>query len=361
MKYRTSALLAAVLLACILAPAAALEIEQGRMRLTLHEDNGRFSIYYLENIREDEYTPLLFNRDPRTSSLGLLLDNRIVTLGSSSDFEQEVKEEVEGASFVWENSRFEIRERFRFIRSSEEKLTDGVRIDITVSNVSGAARKVGVHYLFDTYLGERGNVHYTTSTGDTLTRETEYTGSVPDWWLSPAGEQHAFEGLRTVMDGGDLTPPDRIVFANWKRLNESTWNMQVQEERKYNLLPYSVNDSAACHFYEPELLQPGDSRTVSLILGTGSGYTVTAEDSETEQKDSAVEELTKKKGTDDKKPVSLEERLIRVNDLLKTIDKLLAAEEELTREKVEILEQSLQELKELEEPKGSSADDSGSR
>ena len=344
MKCRTAALLAVVLLIPVLS-SAALEITQGRMRLTLHEDTGRFSLAYLENIKDEQYTELLFSQDPRTSSLGVLLGNRIVTLGSSSDFSQRVEKRSDGAVFIWKNSRFEIRERFSFVRSSAEKLADGLRIDISIGNTSDTAQTVGVNYLFDTYLGERRTEHFLTSTGDALTRETEYVDSVPRWWLSPAPDAHSFPGLRVVTRGSSLTAPERIVFANWKRLSDSTWNMQVREERKFNLLPYSVNDSAVCHFYEPRRLVPGALRKVSFIIGTGKNYLETAARTAGQQESGEVEKLTETAGdSGTREPLRLEERLLRVNDILQAIDSLLESEEVPTGEKVEVLEQKLEEL-----------------
>jgi hypothetical protein len=319
----------------------ALDMRQGRMRMEIHEDSGRVSLYYLEEIKEERYTPLLFDRDPRTSFLGLLLDNRIVTLGSAADFRQSVEKQSDGAIIVWKNARLEIRQRLRFTRSKSQNLADGVRIEIRVRNLSQADTRVGIHYLFDTYLGEQQKVHFTTSAGDSLSRETAYTAEVPAWWRSPAPE-HGFDGLKGVMRGGSLTPPDRLVFANWKRLSESTWNLQVQENRKFNLLPYSVNDSAVALFYDQQLLAPGEERQVSLILGVGSDYGGDLRSAETGDEGSgSVEQLTVEENA---QPESLRERLIRLNDIIAAIDALIDSEEALTREKVEVLEQSLEEL-----------------
>jgi hypothetical protein len=348
MRQRTILFTAAVLLLFILQTASALEIRQGRIKVRIHEDNGRISVYYLEDIKEERYRSLLFRRDPRTTSLGLLMDNRIVTLGSSAEFEQTIRDQGNGAAIVWENSRFRVTERFRFVRSKEEGLADGIRVDITVRNVSEADRRVGIHYLFDTYLGERQKAHFITAAGDQLTRETEYSRSIPGWWLSPAPD-HPFDGMRVTVKGASLTPPDRIVFANWKRLNESTWNMQVQENRNFNLLPYSINDSAVAHFYEARLLSSGEERSVSFILGVGSGYASeeAQADSEENKEKRSVEELTtgEKQGGS---ALSPEERLLRINDILDAIDNLIEGKEELTGEKLEVLEQELRELQEAQ-------------
>ena len=45
---------------------------------------------------------------------------------------------------------------------------------------------------------------------------------------------------------------------------------RTDDMRDFNDLPYSVNDSAVCHFYNPQVLKKGESRKVVLIIGNRS-------------------------------------------------------------------------------------------
>ena len=64
----------------------ALEAKEGLMKILLIESSGRFNIYYLQDVSKGSYIPLLFERDPRTSSLNVLVDNKMYRLGESSEF-----------------------------------------------------------------------------------------------------------------------------------------------------------------------------------------------------------------------------------------------------------------------------------
>lgn len=328
-----------------------LTLEQGRLRLVLHEENGRFSLYYLEDIDQEEYVSLLFQRDPRTSSTGILLNNRVITLGSSNSFSQETTETSQGAQFSWTSSQIEVRQSFQFVKSNPSGLADGIKIDTIVINKSEDIQSVGVHYLFDTYLGEKRDAHFITSDNEQLESETGFSLQPPTYWVSPTAEKEGnFQGYISMLKGSGITLPDKVVFANWKRLSENLWNMQVQGNRNFNLLPYSINDSAVCQFYDPIKLAPGTSRTVSAVVGAYTGSPLQVNTSATAQNggEDFDQILSSTKSSDSGKSTQqlVREDLISVNDIISQINSLLSFPEDITDEKIEVIEKSLNNLRE---------------
>ncbi|MFW5727134.1 MAG: hypothetical protein ACOC2P_01935 [Spirochaetota bacterium] len=338
----------------ILLPTAlsSLTVEQGRVRLVLHEDSGRFSLYYLSDIDKDEYVSLLFQRDPRTSSTGILHNNRVITLGSSNVFTQQTTETSQGARFTWTSSQLEIHQDFRFVKSTNSGLADGIRIDTTIINKSEDIQSVGVHHLFDTYLGEKRDAHFITSDNEELESETGYSLRPPSYWVSPTEQESGkFKGLISMLKGSGITLPDKVVFANWKRLSENLWNMQVQSNRNFNLLPYSINDSAVCQFYDPIKLAAGDRRTITAALGafTGSPLQTTATESHSQTTESDLDQIlssTKSDSSGKSRQQLVREDLIAVNDIISQINSLLSFPEDISEEKIEVLEKSLNNLRE---------------
>src|SRR6056297_2281863 len=236
-------IVAPILILFILIPfsLSALTIDKGRIRLELHERTGRFSLYYLDDIQKEKYVSLLFERDPRTSSTGILLNNRVLTLGSSNEFSQKTEKTVDGARFVWSSPLLKITQSFSFVKSDSTSLVDGIAVRTEVQNLSEQIQSVGVHLLLDTHLGESSDTHFITSDNEKIQTETGYTHQMPLYWLSPV-EDKEFKGFQSVLKGNNISIPDRVVFSNWKRLSEALWNIEVQSRRNFNLLPYSIND-----------------------------------------------------------------------------------------------------------------------
>lgn len=327
---------------------SALTIEQGRLRLVLHEDNGRFSLYYLDDIEKERYVSLLFERDPRTSSTGLMLNNRIVTLGSSNMFQQKVERTVDGARFIWTSPSIEVEQRFRFVKSNPNGLADGMAITSTIRNKSEEIQEIGLSLLFDTYLGEDEDAHFVTSENEKLTGETGYSLQIPLYWLSPAQDKN-FKGFQSVLKGKNVSIPDKVVFSNWKRLSESLWNIQVQSNRNFNLLPYSINDSAVAQFYDPLKLASGAERTITALIGAYTSQALTLDDgsSASEESDSLDQTLVVGGETSEEDIRSLiRQDLIAVNDLIANIDSLLSFPDEINQDKIDVIKKALQNLDE---------------
>jgi len=248
------------------AAVAALDIDEGRLRLRLHAGIGRFSLYYLPDRPGAGYVPLLLDEDPRTTVLTLVEGNRAHRMGESAAFAEKLEKTDEGAVFVWTAKTLEVTERFAFVASPGSVLADGVRIDIFVRNVSETVRSVGLRYLFDTNLGEGSGLHFWTPAAARIDREqTVVPGEADPYWVS-AGSKGA-EGLQVMIAGAGITRPDKVVFANWKRLNEVSWTYETASTRNFNQLPYSINDSAAAQYYLPKDLAPGETLSATLVMG----------------------------------------------------------------------------------------------
>jgi hypothetical protein len=261
-------ILAACALVLCAGLAGALDLTEGRLRLTLHEGIGRFSLSYLSNSRESAYTPLLVAQDPRTSVLSIVVGNRVTRLGEGSEYSLTTERTTDGARFLWKSSLLTVTESFSFLASEGATAANGIRIDVEVKNTSRQDLTVGLRYLFDTYLGEASFLHFRTDAIPDVTRELTLSGdSMPRYWVSPLADDPEELGMQVMTSGEGITVPDKVVFANWKRLNDASWSYTTSTARNFNLLPYSVNDSAVSQYYEPKRLAKGASATVTLCLG----------------------------------------------------------------------------------------------
>ena len=271
--------LAAFLLAALLAaavPLGALELSNGKVKLTLHEGIGRFSLAGLVPSSGASFTPLLVAQDPRSSMVSLLVSDRVIRLGESSDFLETVEKTETGARFTWKSKQLVVTETFSFIGAPGEDAASGVRVDLQVANVSDRDVSVAVRYLFDTWLGEASSVHFRTDTVEGLTRELTVTKDErPAYWVSPLPDASDGFGFQCMLSGEGVTVPDRVVFANWKRLSDSAWSYTTSAARTFSQAPYSMNDSAVGQYYDARAIPRGGNMVVTLALGRASAAGLT--------------------------------------------------------------------------------------
>lgn len=255
----------AALLFLIAGTLGALDLSSGKIRLGLYPDTGRFSVYFEKS--SGLYVPLFSATDPRTSVLVLRVGDSYYRMGDSREFTTSVQKTAGGGTITWTSAELTVKEEFSFATSNGSTAADGVRIAIVIVNHSKRSLSVGAKVLIDTYLGEASHIHFTLPSGSDIASETQFLApKVPAFWLSPQDRQDTI-ALQCVTTGSGVTSPNRIVFANWKRLYDTDWAFTVVAGRAFNLLPYSINDDAVAMYYDPETLQPGTSRAIHLLLG----------------------------------------------------------------------------------------------
>ncbi len=326
-------------------PLGALEVQEGRIRLVLHEGIGRFSIYYLVNFKEKKYISFFVDQDPRTSVLSVVIGNRILRMGEAAGFHERVEKTQNGARFVWTSNLVRITEDFSFVASINSPLADGVKITLSIKNISEQNLTVGVRYLFDTYLGEESRIHFKTEQVSEITHETSiYKSNMVRYWLSPSSSGDF--AVESLLEGKGITTPDEVVFANWKRLNDSDWSYQTIATRNFNLLPYSINDSAVCQYYNPESLPKGATRKIVLLLGKydKDGYDLLGT-----KKTVQLNKILKKASVAGKDIndtyILAQADLNTINNLLDEIDNLLKSDS-ISQEKIDFINQILNDIKE---------------
>jgi hypothetical protein len=263
-----SRLLCAALLVLTAAGLPALEIQRGKLKLSVNEKNGRFVLYGSEDQVKPVWTPLFLADDPTTSKWKLQIADKVYVLGDDQGFATSVESTATGARITWTSKILVATLSLDFILSANSAVADGLKLDMTLVNVSSASVKAGIRWVLDTNLGEKKE-HFRLSSGDPVSNETKLEGSYPDFWDSPSAVDDAF-GL-IVMLGKGSTPPSRVIFANWKRLDESSWDSGFKQGREFNLLPYSFNDSAVAEYWDPQDIAPGLSREVVVAMGLQSG------------------------------------------------------------------------------------------
>jgi hypothetical protein len=236
----------------------------GRIKLTLNESTGRFVLYYLTDRAINRFEPLFSEQDPRTSSLSIMINERVYKLGEAPSFTTRIGGTQTNPALVFESPGMIVTEEFTFISVNGQSETTGVRINIRLENRGVRASNVGARFIIDTKLGESANTnvdHFTTSERG-IRSETLLDQKWPDkWWISHGSSY----GLMGSVSTDYSTGADFVHFANWKRLNDATWELQYNR-RNFTNPPYSINDSAVSYVFNPQRLPAGESRTYSVLL-----------------------------------------------------------------------------------------------
>jgi hypothetical protein len=331
----------------IAASAGAAEFVEGRIRLILNENTGRFSLYYMADIAREEYVPFFTDRDPRTSFLAIQVNDRNYRLGDSSAFKTSLGGPGTNPSLVFESPALRITEEFNFVKTSGSYLTNGVKITITITNKGRQQIQAGARFLIDTNLGEEG-LHFSTDKQEIRSEAQIGAGSEDAFWVS--GNDRF--GLMGSVSGEGITRPDLIHFANWKRLNDASWKIPFYQGRNFNLLPYSIGDSAVCYYYEPLAVGAGSARTITLILASKDENGFSGNLAEEPDQISRLIEISKapdsgtarspaKNDTDE----TMQADLVILRDLTSRLDEYIESDVSVSEEELAAIELVISRLK----------------
>ena len=325
-----------VLLSCAgLSILSALEIKEGRMRIVIDERNGRMAFYYLADMTRNQYVPLLYDQESRTSYPTLVIDERSYKLGESGDFRITVSRQSSGAQIEYRSSFCVVRQRIFFVSSTTSSLADGVSIHFDIENVSERDYSAGLRYLLDTWLGEKSGRHFTSPVSGALQGESQLSGEFQERWILSSGDS----GTLAVILDSPSTRPDRTLFANWKRINDAPWLFEANTTRGFTLLPYSINDSALALYYDPAPVRRGATRSITVVLGNETVSDLTNRVAETGASTATVF-TTLSEST----PLDLRADLITVRDFIRAINFLIDSGETPEQNELDSLSAMLERL-----------------
>ncbi len=307
------------------------DIDDATGRLFLSTVNGK------DDVEGDENSDLIFYDEPPSSYTVVYVDDELFVFGSAegvfSLFPVNRNSSVEA---VWENDLVRVRQIVTFVQRKGTGREEGVLIQYRAENKSKKKRSIGFRLLYDTYLGEKGQYHFELSDGRRISFETTLENkSLPALWRSQSEKNPAL-CLSGVLEGGIVTVPYKINFANFKTLQdhpEFDWVVpDTKRKRRFDNLPFSKDDSAVALYFKPVPVVPGGVREVNSVLGLCG-----TEDFILETSDTVVEVV---KSEDEKKPHEVQQKHEELSRLSQAdLDRII---KELKR--IELLHGSLDDI-----------------
>jgi hypothetical protein len=336
--------------------------ETGRLFLSAVQDE--------EDSREDDKNALLFFDTTPSSYAVIYIDDVAYRFGNNEGtLVVEKTPDKKSISAVWDVGSIRVVQITGFVRREKSGIEDGVQITYTILNRTEGARTIGMRILFDTYLGETSENHFTVSPGGGIQYETTFRGErLPGYWISKGTSESEGACLKGVLKGKMVTAPDEIIFANYAFLQQHLFPFPVRKWNSFDMLPFSKNDSAVALQYTAVEVPAGGRRVISTLLGK-CGEGEYGEYKTSGEKLPGDEETPALSGEEEKEahlstPPELDTDLIKtemeeigelqntvdsINTLIDRIDELLLdSGENIDEEDLFLLKRKLEELKKPE-------------
>lgn len=246
-------------------PAATASSDNLRL---LFDSRGGFKLFHFDT-SDNSYHPLLNPAVDAPVNLDIWRNGTLLPLklSESNPAAQPGDPGFRGPSFTADDIAIQL---WGLDLSSSESSWAAVRYEFT--NTGNAITTLSIRFILDTFLGESGReplALYLASDGQksVITDETQ---------------QKIDEQLRVVAsskpDNSDslfiLLPargwpnqtPQRMIAANVRRLQNSGSGFEVEDHRAFNLLPFSINDSAIALLHDSEVMLPRQRIAIDILV-----------------------------------------------------------------------------------------------
>jgi hypothetical protein len=314
---------------------SALDFYEGKIKLTVNDKTGGISLYYLKD--SQNYEPLFNDREDKASFISINVDGAIHKLGFTNRFLTRVENNNGYPSVIFESPNLVITESFTPVRTTSSQEANGIKMTITVRNVSDTPVSAGFRILLDTSLGEvNKNEHFITDrrviSKETLFRKIDNVL----FWVS---KDQNISLMGSIVDpiNKNAKVPDFVHFASWRRLYNASWALRYSQNRSFNYSPYSMHDSGVGYYWEPEVLAAGRSFIYSIYLTTEDfpWYGLNLPSS-----NNAAVNITDTKDPND-------DNLLLMYRLKETLNKFLLGEIQLEEQELDHIESEINRLKDM--------------
>ncbi|MGM0502486.1 MAG: NEW3 domain-containing protein, partial [Bacillota bacterium] len=160
-----------------------------------------------------------------------------------------------------------------FVKSTTTGLPDTAQIRYRVSNQGEEPKEVGVRVMIDTMLGENDGAPFRIK-NQAITYDKLYTDSkIPSFWQAFDTLNNPKVTAQGTIKGPGLTEPSAVYFSDWGSLADGVWDFDFNPEQEFLRKGEYELDSAMALFWDPQKLEPEETRDYVSNYGLG-GITV---------------------------------------------------------------------------------------
>ncbi len=269
-------------------PPPTLTLENQAIKISVNntdDGRGRFAVDVTGGDpcrTDDDGQPLIYGRPvPWTSYATVLIDGKACAFGGPTarraGRDLPTGKEImpptvkEGRILAaWRLGDLEITQSLSIVEGPTTGIPDTARIAYTLVNRGQAPCRAGLRICLDTMLGSNDGAPFRLGDRQIMTDLALARSELQPYW-------QAFDSLNAPrviaqgsLSGGELTPPDHVIFTNWGNLADAPWEPVLAEGRDFTRAGEFELDSAVALFWDETAIPPGGALTRVIYYGLGS-------------------------------------------------------------------------------------------
>jgi hypothetical protein len=247
-------------------------------------ETGRFAIDVTEGDpgrSDDDNKPLIYGHPkPWTSYTTIRINNENYVFGKATTKRPGSKlpgGEIAEPPKVTENritmkcqyGSVVVEQILEITQSPSTGARDTARIKYVIENTGEAPAEIGLRTVLDTLVGANDGAPFRMGVREITEECSVESKDFPDFWQAFDSLDQPSVIAQGTLKGGDVTPPDKIVFTNWGKSADHPWEIPIEPGVKFIRAGEDELDSTVTMFWLPRVIQPGSTRVITLYCGLG--------------------------------------------------------------------------------------------
>jgi hypothetical protein len=221
--------------------------------------------------------PLTFSPIGETNNTRLWVDGETPIFGVGGNFISPPQTSNEIGDTIWKYKDIEVTQSLAYVIGASGQ-GDTIQIKYQLHNTGAESHKVGLRIMIDTLVGKNDGVPFFIPGQAGITDyAVDLRGvEIPESIRAIENPDLAAPGviLNLTLKGFDTTPPDRVLITGWFD-SEMSWDFLMEAGGSGASLNRGggvsgAPDSAVGLFYDPQMLVPGNVRTIITYYGIGT-------------------------------------------------------------------------------------------
>ncbi len=240
-------------------------LQKGKLKLTFKASNGTYNVYALDS--KGKSTAVFSKYEDSTStSLFVKAGETAYRLNKDAGVDKSLRKTADGVQLAYTVEKtVQVVEDYHIFSARGDEECDSVKVTVYVTNIGDKKSTFAVKKVFDTILGEGGDFHFTTSDGEKIYKETQYSDFKKQKALV---SRNGNISLDIVLSGETVSDIQRVLVSNMTNLLKSPWIPVSVSDRSFHSIAAYNNSGVAVNWNELKL-EKGETASFVYYLGIG--------------------------------------------------------------------------------------------
>lgn len=235
-------------------------IENKTYKILFDSNTGLFNVY----LKKFNIYTLYYSR-PLTSFLTVKFDNNVININEFKSINKNVKIQNNSIVYIWETNFLKIQEKVSFV--DIDSYNQGVKLNITLTNLDIRGHFIAMGLIFDTYLGENKFKPFRIPNVGIIEQEREYYSTeIPSIIYSLDNPVDPTVGMIFYLRKAGYSIPDYVYLANFDKLKRYFWNFTYDKNNGFSN-QYKKLDAGIGIKYNRKFVESNSNQSYTILIG----------------------------------------------------------------------------------------------